>query len=53
MVAPPPPPPLTQTMKIEKMRSSPSTLTTSKLEEMKVAELKEELKSRGQKVSDA
>ena len=54
MAPPPPPPPLnTQSLKIEKnRRSSPTTaLTTTKLEELKVAELKDELKSRGQKVN--
>jgi len=50
---PPPPPPLTQTMKIEKPRKLSSVLIASKLDEMKVTELKEELKSRGLKVSRA
>ncbi|XP_076808300.1 uncharacterized protein LOC143451551 isoform X2 [Clavelina lepadiformis] len=46
----PPPPPLNQSMKLEKPRNN-SPLTESKLDEMKVAELKEELKLRQLKVT--
>ena len=41
---------MTQTMKMEKMRNPNAPLTASKLDEMKVSELKEELKQRGLKV---
>lgn len=47
----PPPDTLTQTMKMEKPRNPNAPLTASKLDELKVSELKEELKQRGQKVT--
>ena len=49
-VPPPPAPPMTQTMKVQKLRDPNSPLTVSRLDEMKVSELKEELKQRAQKV---
>nr|XP_002121981.1 MKL/myocardin-like protein 2 [Ciona intestinalis] len=47
----PPPPPVVQSMKIEKPRKTNTVLTQNKLDEMKVSELKEELKARGLKVT--
>lgn len=42
---------MTHTLKVQKLRNPNSPLTISRVDEMKVSELKEELKQRGQKVN--